>query len=271
MSGNPSAWKPGKLDPRRAAGFRRFIHDHDLNPVFLHAGYLVNLSCRRGRNASIYAKSVWLLQENIDRAAALGCGYVVVHMGSRKGTGGEAAQAALLEGISRLRPPEPDRCPTLLLENSAGAGDSVGASLEEMALVLGTAAKRKASIPLGICLDTAHLWAAGYNLATPAAVRRFVEAFDRAVGLERLHLIHLNDAAVERGSRKDKHEHPGCGLIPYEGLRTVARHLRLRHIPMIMETPGRTEPDDGKRVRDLKKLAGVKNLKSASPRRAVGS
>lgn len=257
MSGNPSAWNPGKLDPARASEFSRYVDKHGMRPVFLHAGYLINLSCRRGRNAPIYAKSVKLLQDNIDRAAALGCEYVVVHMGSRKGTGKDEALKALLDGISRLKVPrDGGNSPTLLLENSAGAGDSVGAGFKELAMVLAAADASGIRMPLGICLDTAHLWGAGYNLSTPAAVRRLVNEFDRMVGLDHLRLIHLNDSAAEPGSRKDKHEHLGSGMIPLPGLKAVARHRRLRRVPMIMETPGKTNPSDEQRMKDLRTLAG---------------
>lgn len=270
MSGNPSAWDPGHLDLELADRFDRECRAAGLEPVFLHAGYLVNLSCRRGVNAAIYKRSIRLLQANIDRAAALGCEYVVVHLGSRKGTGREEALAVLVEAICRLTlppdgpgagrlracDPEGGRGPVLLLENSAGAGDQVGADIEELALVLAAARAGGVSMPLGICLDTAHLWGAGYDLGSAPAVESFVAEFKKQVGWEQVHLVHFNDAVVELGSRKDRHEHPGCGLIPLTGLKAFIRHPLLKHIPMIMETPGKTEPTDEQRMMDLRELAG---------------
>ncbi len=261
MSGNPSAWNPGKLDLEAAVAFREYVAEHDLAPVFLHAGYLINLSCRIGRNAPIYAKSVKLLRANMDRAIALGCEGVVFHLGSRKDGTPEEARAALVNGICRLEkeggpfPPgvEP---PELLLENSAGAGGLTGSRFEELAAVLDAVEDAGSCLPLGVCLDTAHLWGAGYDLSTPAAARRVIDDFDRLVGLKRLRMIHFNDSAVELGSLKDRHEHPGVGLIPIEGLRAFARIRKIRHVPLIMETPGRTEPGDQQRMRDLVKLAG---------------
>lgn len=270
MSGNPSAWDPGHLDLELAGRFSRECRAADLRPAFLHAGYLINLSCRRGVNAAIYKKSIRLLQANIDRAAALGCQYVVVHLGSCKGTSPDEALAVLVEAICRLTLP-PDRpgggrlpaCdpgggrgPVLLLENSAGSGEQVGADVGELALVLKAARAGGVSMPLGICLDTAHLWGAGYDLGSAAAVGSFVKDFGRRVGWEQVHLVHFNDAAVELGSRKDRHEHPGRGLIPLEGLQAFIRHPLLRDIPMIMETPGRTDPTDEQRMKDLRELAG---------------
>lgn len=265
MSGNPSAWNPGALDAVQAEKYRGLVAEKKLGPVFLHAGYLINLSCRTGRNAPIYAKSIKLLQENIDRAAVLGCEYVVVHMGSRRGTAPGKALKALVDGISRLHPAVATRLhesagpsgpPMLLLENSAGSGDTVGASFEELGEVLGAAEERGVAMPLGICLDTAHMWGAGYDLSTKKRVDTIVEDFDRIVGIDRLWLVHFNDSPVERGSRRDKHEHIGCGLIPMAGLRTFARHRKLCRVPLIMETAGNTSPTDEKRMADLRALAG---------------
>lgn len=262
MSGNPSAWNPGNLDHEKAAEFARFVRDNRLGPVFLHAGYLINLSCRTGRNAPIYAKSIKLLRANMDRAVALGCQGVVFHLGSRKDTTPQEARRALVEGICRLEGeggpfPAGIQLPELLLENSAGAGDLTGSTFEELAEVLYKAEAAGSCLPLGICLDTAHMWGAGYDLSTPAAARRLIAEFDSVVGLDRLKFIHYNDAAVERGSLKDRHEHPGAGMIPIEGLRAFARIRRIRHVPLVMETPGRTEPSDERRMADLRALAGV--------------
>ncbi len=267
MSGNPSAWNPGSLDLEQARRFSSYLDAHDLRPVFLHAGYLINLSCRRGRSAPIYAKSVRLLQASIDRAADLTCEYVVVHMGSRMGTGEEEALAALVEGLARLKagPADGGRRVTLLLENSAGAGDTAGARFEELQRVLEAAAAASLRLPLGVCLDTAHMWGAGYDLSSGPRVRAVFDDFERLVGLERLSLIHLNDAAAELGSRKDRHEHIGCGLMPPAGLRAVAREPRLRAVPMIMETPGKSRPTDGQRMEDLWRLAGVRPVSRTCP------
>lgn len=274
MSGNPSAWNPGNLDPEAAARFRLFCQENGLGPIFLHAGYLINLSCRTGRNAPIYAKSVKLLKQTLERAAALGCRYVVVHLGSRRGGSEEESLESLVQGICKLEsggcPEGPrartssaaaggqdDGLPMLLLENSAGQGDSVGSYFEELAMVLREAHQRGARQPLGICLDTAHMWGAGYDLTSGAAARRLVTDFDATVGVDRLHLIHLNDSSVERGSRRDRHEHIGCGLISIKGLEAIVRHPKLRSIAMVMETAGSSNPSDEQRMQDLRALAGA--------------
>lgn len=277
MSGNPSAWNPGKLDQAQADGFAAYLDETGMRPVFLHAGYLINLSCRTGRNAPLYAKSVTLLKKTLARATALSCEYVVVHLGSRRGTASEVALASLVDGICRLGD---EVCaeardaggkkkrsggtgearldlPMLLLENSAGAGDTVGSTFEELAVILDAAGKRDVRLPLGICLDTAHLWGAGYDMTSGAAARRMVDEIDRLVGVDRLHLIHLNDSPLELGAKRDKHEHPGCGLIPLKGLEAVVRHPKLRSTAMIMETAGSSEPSDEKRMADLRALADL--------------
>ena len=254
MSGNPSAWNPGVLDPGLGAGFGAYLDEHDIRPVFLHAGYLINLSCRSGRNAPIYAKSVKLLQANIDRAEALTCEYVVFHLGSRRGSGVDESLAALIGGLARLRV----SWTALLIENGAGSGDTVGSTLAELAAVLDAAAARGIEAPLGVCLDTAHMWGAGYDLSSAAAARRVVKEFDETVGIDRLKLIHFNDSPVARGSLKDRHEHIGRGVMTREGLRAIARHPRLGQVPLILETPGAENPSDEERMRDLREIAGVK-------------
>ena len=267
MSGNPSAWNPGKLDRGQAAAFTNYVDEYDLRPVFLHAGYLINLSCRRGRNAPLFHKSVRLLAANIERARALTCEYVVVHTGSRRGVGGDEALVTLSQGLARIndraygstgggRGRRP-RTPMLLLENSAGSGDSTGVTFTELAAMLAAAKKARAGMPLGICLDTAHMWAAGYDLSNGAKVRHVVNDFDAQIGIERLKCVHLNDSAAELGSRKDRHEHIGRGLIPAPGLQSFVRNRKLRRVPMIMETPGHSDPSDAERMRDLCLLAGL--------------
>lgn len=278
MSGNPSAWNPGTLDPLHAREFRRFTHENNLRPVFLHAPYLINLSCRQGSNASLYGKSIKLLQASVDRAGALGCEYVVVHMGSRKGYADDVALEALAEGICRLEwkgagedfaedaggggedIAEERQPPMLLLENGAGTGDSVGAGFQELADALREAEARGAELPLGICLDTAHMWGAGHDLTSAAAIKMMVDSFDEIVGLGRLHLIHLNDSPVERGACRDRHEHLGHGLIPLEALKAVVRDPRLERVAMILETPGKSNPTNEQRMADLRALAGVSQL-----------
>jgi deoxyribonuclease-4 len=261
MSGNPSAWKPGTIDPGLAESFRRFTLAYDLRPVFLHAGYLINLSCRSGRNAPIYAKSLQLLQATLDRAALLGCAHVVVHLGSRRGSTNTDSLSALTEGLARLKPAglasaaeAREQAPMLLLENGAGCGECVGSTFEELGVILRAARDRRVDQPLGICLDTAHMWGAGLPMKSGAAVNRLITSFDQSVGIEHLRLIHFNDSSVEAGSRKDRHEHIGRGQIPLPALRQMVRDIRLRTVPAVMETPGSTMPSDEQRMNDLRAL-----------------
>lgn len=268
MSGNPSAWKPGRFDLEAAAKFRAHLDQYGPRPVFLHAGYLINLSCRRGRNAPLWTKSIKLLQDNLDRAAALGCEYVVVHLGSSRGYGQEVALASLLQGLGRLRLPESPggpagskagvAPPVLLLENSAGQGNAVGSSFEELASILKAARDADVPQPLGVCLDTAHMWGAGYALTSAVRAKRIIDDFDELVGVENLQLIHLNDSPVELGSKKDRHEHIGRGLMSLPALRAIVRDPRLWHVAMVMETAGSTHPSDMERMDDLRRLAGAR-------------
>ena len=124
-------------------------------------------------------------------------------------------------------------------------------------MVLGESEAAGVRQPLGICLDTAHLWGAGFDLTSAAAARKMVDRFDDLVGLDRLYLIHLNDSPVARGSGRDRHEHIGKGLIPVAALQAIVRHPGMRHVAMVLETPGSENPSDRQRMDDLRSLAGT--------------
>jgi deoxyribonuclease-4 len=260
---NPTSWqpprqtppKPGKLDP--ATAFANAASERGLAPVVVHAPYLINLATP---DETIFDKSVILLGETIQRAGRFGARYVVFHIGSHRGAGVEAGLARIVDGLSRMLPEAPDSV-IVLLENDVGAGHEVGGKIEHLAAVLDALPDHAAR--LGICLDTAHLWGAGYDLSTAEEVAHLLADVDRLIGLPRLPVIHLNDTATALGGHRDLHKRIGEGIIPQAGFRALLTHPALQEAAIILETPIQTIEDDDDRLdwaHDSAHLARVRAL-----------
>jgi deoxyribonuclease IV len=257
---NPTAWKRRAEPPAELAAFRERLTEFDIAPVSIHASYLVNLA---GSNPISFERSIGLLAHELRHAPAFRARFVNVHIGSHLGLGVAAGIERLAEGIARTfgaadEPSEgsaaeaPSDVGTevtsgepamLVLENSAGSGGGLGTSVAELADI--ARAIDAHGIPperVGFCIDTAHAWSAGIDVARPAAVDDLVAEFDAEIGLRRLVMIHLNDSRSDRGSRLDRHEHLGAGRIGPSGLARVLCHPDLAHAAYLLETPGM---DDG--------------------------
>jgi deoxyribonuclease-4 len=249
---NPTAWKRRTAPPRGLDAFRARLAELDVRPVAVHASYLVNLA---GPDPQFRANSIEVLASDMAAAAGYGARIVNVHTGSHRDTsveaGVERVASAVSEVLRRSRRDQrgsvdaADDGPVLTLENSAGGGFSVGATIEELARIADRAAALGvASRRLGFCLDVAHAWGAGVAMDDPDAIDAWLNAFDRALGLDRLLMVHLNDSRSERGARTDRHEHVGAGRIGARGLAHLLRHPRLREVPFVLETPGMDEGYD---------------------------
>lgn len=242
---NPTGWQqpretpPGKPDP--GAAFAAAAAERGLAPVVVHAPYLINLA---SPDEHIFDRSVILLGGTIQRAGRFGARYVVFHIGSHRGAGIDAGIARIVAGLRRILLETPDGL-TVLLENDVGAGNEVGERIEHLAAVLD--ALPDAAGRLGICLDTAHLWGAGYNIGQVEVVERLLADVDRLVGMQRLPVIHLNDTTRALGSHRDHHARIGEGIIPEEGLRALLRHPALAETATILETPIQTLENDDDR------------------------
>jgi len=201
---------------------------------------------------------VAVLAQEMRSAPGFGARFVNVHTGSHRDTGVDAGIARLADGVARVLdevPAGPDEA-TLVLENSAGGGFGVGATVEELARIAESIDRRGVDgSRVAFCLDIAHLWAAGYRLSDPAETDALVDAFDRRIGLDRLALIHLNDSKTEAGSRLDRHEHVGAGGIGEAGMAHLLRHPRLHHVAYILETPGMDEGYDAVNMDRARALA----------------
>jgi deoxyribonuclease-4 len=257
FSDNPTAWRRRREPPKDLPRFRARIEELGLGPIAIHAAYLVNLA---GSDQAFVERSIDVLATELRVAPAFAARYVNVHIGSHRGTDVATGTRRLADGVARVLA-EADEGPeaaTLVLENSAGGGDGLGVTLEEIAAIMDAiAARGVAPARVSVCLDTAHLWAAGYSISDPTEVDRLVTSFDRLIGLERLPMIHLNDSRSELGSRADRHQHIGAGSIGAAGMRAILTHPGLAGVTYYLETPGMDEGYDAvnaARVQDL--LAG---------------
>ena len=238
---NPTAWKRRSAPPSDLPSFRNSLRAQGIASIAVHAPYLVNLC---GANDDFWHKSVASMVNELRVAQTYTADFVVMHIGSHRGIGREAGIARLIDGLravldaASVAAPA-DGLPRLVLENSAGMGDGIGASVEDLAAILDAAAA--AELPLGrlgICLDTAHLWSAGYDLSDERGVDRMVARIDELVGRDRVVMLHLNDSRTARSSRVDRHEHIAAGQIGADGMRELLIHPWLATLPTFLETPG---------------------------------
>lgn len=272
FSDNPSAWRRREGLPEDLPAYRERLTAHEIGPVAIHASYLINLA---GPDDDFYERSVALLASELSVAPAYGATFVNVHIGSHKGSGLAAGIERIADGVDRairtadeasaegagpeleLAVAENRGRPMVVLENSAGSGFAVGTTFSEIAQLLDAIADR--GVPrdrVGLCLDTAHAWGAGFDLSSRAGVDDVLADLDRMIGIERLAMIHLNDSRAALGSRSDRHQHIGAGLIGEAGLARLVTHPRLGHVTYILETPGMDEGYDAvnlSRVRALQR------------------
>ena len=244
---NPRGWKFSKLEEQEVLGFRKKTKEYDLSPVVTHMPYLPNLSSPR---KAIYNKSVKSLIAELDRCGVLGIPYVVTHLGSHLGKGADIGLGNLVAAIN-LALDQNKNDVILLLENTAGTKNSMGSTFEQIRRIIDGIEDKKR---IGICLDTAHAFAAGYDIRTPDGVDQTLKKVESILGLERLKVIHLNDSKGELGCGRDRHEHIGLGYIGEEGFRALLRHARTRTLPFILETPiddSRDAEGDLKKARSL--------------------
>lgn len=224
-------WEQSELTDADIEAFRKNMRTGTVKFAFSHAMYLINLAAPK---SLIFKKSMRAMTGEVVRAEQLGLPFVVVHPGSPKEKGRDwgifrvaEAISTVLEGTSKMRA-------GIALETTAGQGHQLGRSFEELAMILDVLKWNKR---LGVCADTAHIFAAGYDIRTKDGYKRTWQEFDRAIGIKRLVAIHLNDSMGDVGSRIDRHEHIGKGKIGREGFRNLMNDPRLYNVPMVLETP----------------------------------
>ena len=223
---SPQVWRNPDLGEDETAAFRSLSAEHGVDPWVIHASYLVNLATPKD---DLREKSVRSMQREVDAAAALGIEYVNVHLGAHTGAGVEEGIDNAASALDELDVPDGV---TVLVESVAGSGTKLGGDFEHLGAVL-----ERSELDLEVCLDTAHAFAAGYDLSTPGAVESTVSTFDDVVGLENLACLHLNDSKHACGTNKDEHAHLGEGEIGEAGIEAVVSHPALRDLPFVLETP----------------------------------
>jgi len=246
---NPTAWRRRAEPPADAAAFVAYCRTQDIRPVAIHASYLINLA---GGAEPFGSQSVEGLIHEVRRAPAYGASLVNVHFGSHRGEGTERGLQRLAARLAAVLAETPPGV-RLVLENSAGGGGMLGSAIEDLARVLEAIPGDRGA--LAFCLDTAHLWGAGYDISTPNGAAAVVDRFEAIIGLDRLALVHLNDSRSSLGSRADRHQHLGAGEIGAAGLSALLRDERLRDgTAFVMETPGTDEGYDAVNVRRARLL-----------------
>lgn len=237
FTSSPSQWSRKPITAAEIADFQKALKTSKLKFPTAHDSYLINLAAP---DEALYRRSIASFADELDRAAALGLTYLVTHPGSHVGSGEEAGLEKVAAALDEVLASRPD-CPvTILLETTAGQGSSLGAKFEHLAYLLETVKEPKR---LGVCLDTCHVFAAGYALGTNAEYDATFQEFDRVVGLKWLKLFHVNDSVKPLGSRVDRHAGLGLGKIGLGAFRRLVADPRFAKKPMILETP--KEADDG--------------------------
>ena len=241
---SPQVWQDPNIDAEDAAAFRERSADHDVGPWVIHSSYLVNLCTPKD---DLRAKSIGSMQQEVDAAATLDIPYVNVHLGAHTGAGVDQGLDNAVSALGELDIPDGV---TVLVESDAGSGTKLGDDFAHLGYVLDESAQ-----DLEICLDTAHAFAAGYDLSAPAGVDAAFEELDSEVGVENLAYVHLNDSKHACGTNKDEHAHIGEGEIGEEGMTAFLNHPAIEGVPLAVETP----TEDGKgfawniqRARDLR-------------------
>jgi len=255
FSANPRGWRGQDPTAEECERFRETRAAYGLSPLVIHDNYLINLA---SADSFIRERSLAAFRKELQRAAALGADYLVTHPGSAKNStatqGIKACIDSLLQAANGLKL---DGL-RILIENTAGQGSVIGRTFEEVAEIIAGTEK---DLPVGVCIDTAHSFEAGYAIHTPAGLAQALKNLDATVGLKNVHVIHANDSKTGFGSNADRHEHIGKGQIGKEGFRRIIRHPKLRAIPFICETPRDKPGDDKRNLRMMRTLAGIKALR----------
>lgn len=247
---NNMQWFARPLRPQEIRDFLGHVQRAELSSVFAHANYLINLAAT---NPQFHRNSIRALSEELTRAGQLELPFLVVHPGAHLGAGEEAGLEKIVESIDRVFGDLPKIKTRIALETTAGQGSCLGNKFEQLAYIINRVREPER---LCVCLDTAHVFAAGYDITSEASIRKTLREFDRIIGRDRLAAIHLNDSKTARGSRVDRHEHIGKGRIGLDAFHFIMRNQRFRKIPKVLETPkGEDLREDVMNLKTLRRLA----------------
>lgn len=241
FSRNPRVWEVSKLDPANVKEFKALKEKYDIRPVVIHIPYIINLSTP---DDVLYKKSINAYIEDIKRADTLGAEYFVTHLGSHVGSGEDNGikrfAKALNEIIKRAEPRS-----MILLENTAGSGASLGYRFEHIRRIIDGLDSPKS---VGVCLDTAHTFEAGYDIKAQKGLDSTLKIFDKLLGTNLIKVVHFNDSLSDFDSHVDRHQHIGKGKLGLEAMSRIINHPGLKDAAFIMETPKKTDKDDKRNI-----------------------
>jgi len=250
FSRNPRGWRSKPFIDEEVEAFKHKRKAKDIWPILVHIPYLINLATPK---AGLWNISIDSYIDDIIRTDRLGAEYFVTHLGAHTGSGEEAGLKRFCKGLNRVIK-EVTPATMILLETCAGQGTSLGHKFEHIRYILDNTRSEN----IGICIDTCHVYAAGYDIASAKGLEDTIKKFSRIIGIKRLKAIHLNDAKQGLGSHLDRHEHIGKGKIGKAGMKRILRHPRFKDLPFIMETPKKGPMDDPVNIKTTKTLAGIK-------------
>jgi deoxyribonuclease IV len=250
---NERQWRAKPLDPAAVERFHEERERTGIGQMVVHDSYLINLASPK---ADIHEKSMAAFADEIERCDTLAIRYLVTHPGAHTGSGVDAGIETFAESLNRIFDSLPDSQTITCLETTAGQGTTLGRSFEEIAAIIDRVEDKER---VGVCLDTCHIFAAGYDIRSPEGYRETMDAFDTVIGIDRLRVLHLNDSKFGVGMNKDRHEHIGDGEIGLEGFRSLVNDARLAGLPAILET----EKDDSG-DHDRRNLAVLRGLVAVS-------
>lgn len=237
---NERQWKAAAIEPEAAKLFVQYWQNAGAIPVAAHDTYLINLAAV---DQIKLEKSVAAFAEELRRAELLGIPFLITHPGSHLGRGMEAGLRRLVKNLDLALDVSKTSAVAVLIETTAGQGTNLGSSFEEIAFILAESSNRER---LGVCFDTCHAFAAGYDLRDEEAYHKTFREFDKIIGLQHLKFFHLNDSKKDFGSRVDRHEHIGKGCIGLEGFRLLLNDPRFKDHPMVLETPKEKDLENDK-------------------------
>jgi deoxyribonuclease-4 len=245
-------WRAKPLEAEEVARFQEARAASGIDPIFAHAAYLINLA---SPDDDAWDKSLESFIMEVGRCATLKLPFIVVHPGAHGGAGEDTGLSRITRALDECFTRHKDEQVTVLLEITAGQGSSIGYKFEHLAGIM-----ERCLYPerLGICFDTCHAFAAGYDLRTPEGYEQTIASLDRLIGLEHLKVIHLNDSLGDLGSHLDRHVHIGMGNLGLEAFRLLLNDPRLKRLPMVLETP--KGPDMKEDVANLSTLRGLSRL-----------
>ncbi len=244
---NPRGWKGKELTEKNCEKFQRARAEAGLDPVVVHSTYLINIASPK---EDLWHKSVEGLKNDYLRSVRIGADYLVFHPGSHTGSGVEAGIKKIARGIDKVLGDIEGKT-KLLLENVDGSGTKIGAKFSELKQIISLTENKDR---LGICVDTCHSFAFGYDVSDKTGLNSLAEEIDGQVGLDKLEVIHINDSVYELNSKKDEHAHIGEGKIGRDGFSEIINHPEFRNKPFILETPWFDDREDDPDVDRIKEI-----------------